>query len=49
MISTLQFTHVMKQVETNFWLNIVITHPETIYGPKKSAEEDAQTIANQKF
>ena len=31
-ICTLQFTHLIKQVEPDIWLNIVVTHPETIYG-----------------
>lgn len=48
-ISTLSFTHVMKQVETNIWLNIVITHPETLYGPRQDPKEEAETIANNKF
>lgn len=48
-ISTLNFTHVMKQVETNIWLNIVITHPETLYGPRQDPKEEAETIANNKF
>jgi hypothetical protein len=26
-ITTSQFTHVMKQVEPNLWLSIVIQHP----------------------
>lgn len=48
-ISTLNFTHVMKQVETNIWLNIVITHPETLYGVRPSQKEESETIANNKF
>ena len=31
-ISTLQFTHVVKEVEPNIWLNFVIMHPEEVYG-----------------
>jgi hypothetical protein len=45
----LQFTHVVKQVEPDLWLNVVITHPETVYGAKKTSEEEAETIANSKF
>ena len=48
-ISTLNFTHVMKQVETDIWLNMVITHPETLYGPRQTAKEEMETIANTKF
>lgn len=31
-IATSTFTHVLSQVEPNIWLNIVITHPESLYG-----------------
>jgi hypothetical protein len=31
-ITTSQFTHVMKQVEPDLWLSIVIQHPESLYG-----------------
>ena len=39
----------MKQVEPNKWLSLVITHPDTIYGPKKTTEEESETIANNKM
>jgi hypothetical protein len=50
-ITTSQFTHVMKQVEPNLWLSIVIQHPETLYGAQVAAkqeldDEDGETIAN---
>ena len=28
---------------------MVVQHPDTIYGPKKSTEEEAETIANNKM
>ena len=31
-ISTVNFTHVMKEVEPSLWLNMVLTHPENLYG-----------------
>lgn len=39
----------MKEIEKDIWLNIVVTHPETIYGPRIDAKEEAETIANAKF
>ncbi len=45
-IATLHFSHLIKQVETNIWLNIVIQHPENIYGARKTLEEESETIAN---
>ena len=39
----------MKEIEKDIWLNIVITHPETIYGQKIDPKEEAETIANNKF
>ncbi len=39
----------MKQIEKDIWLNIVVTHPETIYGTRVGAKEEAETIANNKF
>ena len=39
----------MKEVEPNIWLNIVVTHPETLYGPRATPKEEAETIANNKF
>ena len=48
-ISTLQYTHLIKQVEPNIWLNMVIKHPDTIYGERQSNEVEAETIANNKF
>jgi hypothetical protein len=48
-ISTNSYTHCTKQVEPDIWLNIVLQHPENIYGERKTAEEDAETIANTKF
>ena len=48
-ISTLNFTHVMKEVEKDIWLNIVVTHPETLYGQRPDPKEEAETIANNKF
>lgn len=51
-IATNQFTHVMKQVEPDLWLNIVIQHPDTLYGTSAAAkdeidEEEGETIASQ--
>ena len=48
-ISTLSFTHVLKQIEKDLWLNMVITHPDTLYGGKQDPKEEAETIANNKF
>mmetsp|Transcript_4718 Transcript_4718/g.8059 ORF Transcript_4718/g.8059 Transcript_4718/m.8059 type:complete len:190 (+) Transcript_4718:220-789(+) len=48
-ICTLQFTHLIKQVEKDKWLSLIIRHPEGLYGEKKPLEEEAETIANQKF
>ena len=39
----------MKEIEKDIWLNIVVTHPETIYGQKIDPKEEAETIANNKF
>jgi hypothetical protein len=39
----------MKEVEKDIWLNIVVTHPETIYGTRPDPKEEAETIANNKF
>ena len=39
-IATSTFTHVMKQVEPNLWLNIVIQHPESLYGVDQGSKED---------
>jgi len=35
-IATSKFTHVMKQVEKNMWLNMVVEHPDTLYGKGES-------------
>ena len=57
-IATSRFTHVMKQVEPSLWLNMVVQHPETLYGVSKHehdedvapvTEADGETIANRKF
>ena len=50
-ITTNQFTHVMKQVEKDLWLSLVIQHPESLYGSKVATkkeidEEDGETIAS---
>jgi len=54
-IATSKFTHVMKQVEPNLWLNMVIQHPESLYSAAKGAsgedtvqanQDDGETIAN---
>jgi hypothetical protein len=44
----------MKQVEKNLWLNLVIEHPDTLYGKGASESQlasdiDGETIANAKF
>jgi hypothetical protein len=44
----------MKQVEKNLWLNLVIEHPDTLYGKGESDSQatsdiDGETIANAKF
>ena len=31
-IATNKYTHVVQQVEKDLWLNVVITHPEELYG-----------------
>jgi hypothetical protein len=53
-IVTSKFTHVMKQVEPNLWLNLVVEHPETLYGKQDTDSQapndaDGETIANSKF
>ena len=49
-IATSTFTHVLKQVEPSIWLNIVIQHPDTLYGAQRGEEEvEGETIANTKF
>jgi hypothetical protein len=50
-ISTVNFTHVTKEVEPSLWLNLVLTHPDTLYGQRASpdSKEEAETIANNKF
>ena len=53
-IATSKFTHVMKQVEKNMWLNMVVEHPDTLYGKGESDQQtasdvDGETIANAKF
>ena len=48
-ISTLSYTHLIKQVEPDIWLNLVISHPDTIYGERLAADVEAETIANNKF
>ena len=37
-IATTKFTHVMKQVEPSLWLNMVIQHPDGLYGSSNRAE-----------
>jgi len=41
----------MKEIEPSLWLNMVITHPETLYGQRAApdSKEEAETIANNKF
>lgn len=44
----------MKQVEKNLWLNMVVEHPDTLYGKGESESQaasdiDGETIANAKF
>lgn len=39
----------MKQIEPDLWLNMVLTHPDTLYCGKQDAKEEAETIANTKF
>lgn len=41
----------MKEVEPSLWLNIVLTHPDTLYGQRAApdSKEEAETIANNKF
>jgi len=46
-IVTQSFTHIIKQVEKDIWLNFVLTYPDNIFGPKKTVEEEQETIANQ--
>lgn len=50
-ISTVNFTHVLKEIEPNVWLNIVLTHPDSLYGLRAAPEtkEESETIANAKF
>lgn len=41
----------MKQVEPNLWLNLILTHPETLYGQRAppDSKEESETIANTRF
>jgi hypothetical protein len=41
----------MKEVEPSLWVNIVLTHPESLYGKRATPEtkEESETIANGKF
>jgi hypothetical protein len=43
----------MKQVEPNLWLNLVVEHPDSLYGKtepdSQTAESEGETIANSKF
>lgn len=52
-IATSTHTHVVSQVEPNIWLNIVITHPDSLYGVDNrtddNGEPNGETIANSKF
>ena len=52
-IATSTHTHVLSQVEQSLWLNIVIQHPEGLYGVEHRMEESGsqagETIANAKF
>lgn len=48
-ISTLNFTHVMKEIEKDIWLNMVIQHPETLYNVKSDVALESETIANARF
>ena len=50
-ISTVNFTHVMKEIEPGVWLNVVLTHPDALYGQRAppDSKEEAETIANSRF
>jgi hypothetical protein len=41
----------MKEVEPSIWLNLVLSHPDNLYGNRASpdSKEEAETIANNKF
>ena len=40
----------LKQVEPSIWLNIVIQHPDTLYGAQRGEDAiEGETIANTKF
>lgn len=44
----------MKQVEKNLWLNMVVEHPDTLYGKgdteaQQASDIEGETIANAKF
>jgi hypothetical protein len=41
----------MKEVEPSLWLNMVLTHPDTLYGQRQApdSKEESETIANSKF
>lgn len=41
-IATTKFTHVMKEVEPSLWLNMVILHPEALYGAPFSEQGKAE-------
>ena len=59
-IATSTHTHVVSQVEPNIWLNIVIQHPESLYGVDNRSQDgnadgsgggapSGETIANARF
>jgi hypothetical protein len=49
-ISTLNFTHVIKEMEPDIWLSMVIIHPDKLYSYQSAAEACRdETIANQEF
>lgn len=49
-ISTLNFTHVMKEFEKDIWICMVIMHPDKLYAYQSAAEASKEeTIANADF
>ena len=59
-IATSTHTHVVSQVEPNIWLNIVIQHPDSLYGVDNRNQDSngdgsgggapsGETIANARF
>lgn len=49
-ISTLNFTHILKEMEPDIWLSMVILHPDKLYAYQNTAEASKEeTIANSEF